>query len=412
MPYPTIESLPDSIKGSLPKEAQEIFRNAFNSAEKQHNGDEERANKIAWGAVKNAGFEKQDDKWVKQNTDNLTHEFEAEIFSVGTWNGDKYTEADLQAMVDAFPKLSDEVKPPVKMGHSNKLADGDPALGWVKGLRLNGDKLVAKLSDVPDILFKAIKQGLYKRVSSEIYWNYKKAGETFKRVLSGVALLGADIPAVKNLADLKAYLTQSASDDGLFEQVVVFAETQAEIIKGEPDNMEAEVKELTEKLAAESEARKKSDEEAKTYREKAEAMEKEASDKLKATSVDEVKAFCEEQVKAGKLLPTIRDDIVKGLEVEAGHCYSEKGGAMIEFEVFKKYVETVDTLLNTDEEGRNNDKDKKEYASAGEQVDALVKEITKEGKVNYSDALQSVLTDPKHEELANKYTEETKGGEA
>ena len=62
MPYPTKESLPDAVKDNLPSEAQEIWRNAFNSADKQFPGDEEKADKVAWSAVKNAGWIKDGEK--------------------------------------------------------------------------------------------------------------------------------------------------------------------------------------------------------------------------------------------------------------------------------------------------------------------------------------------------------------
>lgn len=67
MPFPTNASLPESVRDALPTEAQTIFRNAFNGAFEE-SGDEESAFKIAWGAVKNAGWRKTDDgEWVKAN---------------------------------------------------------------------------------------------------------------------------------------------------------------------------------------------------------------------------------------------------------------------------------------------------------------------------------------------------------
>jgi hypothetical protein len=153
-----------------------------------------------------------------------THEFDAEIFSTGTWNGDKYSEADLQDIADNFNKLSDTVKPPVRLGHRS--LEGQPALGWVKSLKRVGSKLIATLSDVPQVIYDSIRTGGFKRVSSEIYLKYKPRsgsfiGKTFNHVLKAVALLGADIPAVNNLNDLTAYLSQK-SDDGSFDRVAAY----------------------------------------------------------------------------------------------------------------------------------------------------------------------------------------------
>jgi cation transport regulator len=50
MPYKQITQLPDSVKNNLPKHAQEIYKEAFNSAEDQY-GEEDRANRVAWSAV-------------------------------------------------------------------------------------------------------------------------------------------------------------------------------------------------------------------------------------------------------------------------------------------------------------------------------------------------------------------------
>ena len=61
MPYKTISELPDSVKDNLPKHAQEIYKEAFNSAWDQYDEPEERrgdasreetAHRVAWSAVK------------------------------------------------------------------------------------------------------------------------------------------------------------------------------------------------------------------------------------------------------------------------------------------------------------------------------------------------------------------------
>lgn len=65
MPYKEIEELPDAVKENLPKHAQEIFLAAFNSAKEQY-GEEERAFRVAWSAVKR-DYEKGDDgQWHKK----------------------------------------------------------------------------------------------------------------------------------------------------------------------------------------------------------------------------------------------------------------------------------------------------------------------------------------------------------
>lgn len=78
MPYKTNQELPDSVKDSLPKSAQDIFRKAFNTALEQYK-EEDRAFKVAWAAVSKAGYKKVDDKWIKENDIDNQQELE-EIF--------------------------------------------------------------------------------------------------------------------------------------------------------------------------------------------------------------------------------------------------------------------------------------------------------------------------------------------
>lgn len=65
MPYQTINDLPDSVREHLPKHGQEIFRAAFNNAEKEYDS-EESAFRVAWSAVKRDYEKGEDGKWHKK----------------------------------------------------------------------------------------------------------------------------------------------------------------------------------------------------------------------------------------------------------------------------------------------------------------------------------------------------------
>jgi cation transport regulator len=74
MPYNRLAELPDSVKDHLPKHAQEIYQEAYNSAWEQYaapdkrRGDasrEEVSHKVAWSAVKKK-YKKKDDRWVRK----------------------------------------------------------------------------------------------------------------------------------------------------------------------------------------------------------------------------------------------------------------------------------------------------------------------------------------------------------
>ena len=77
MPYKSTNELPKSVKNVLPDHALDIYKEAFNSAYDEYDSPEERrgdadreetAHRVAWSAVKKAGYEKGDDnKWHKSN---------------------------------------------------------------------------------------------------------------------------------------------------------------------------------------------------------------------------------------------------------------------------------------------------------------------------------------------------------
>ena len=67
MPYRTDRELPPSVKDNLPSHAQDIYREAFNHALLRY-GDEARAHRIAWSAVKRS-YELVNDRWLPRDRD-------------------------------------------------------------------------------------------------------------------------------------------------------------------------------------------------------------------------------------------------------------------------------------------------------------------------------------------------------
>lgn len=142
---------------------------------------------------------------------------QVEIFAAGTWNGIKITKDDLHELANNFSRLPN-LQVPLKFGHNKeqKITDGMPALGWVTKVWVakgkdGKDKLFGQFSSIPDLVFSAIEKGLYKNVSIEMYMDVEYKGEKLGKVLTAVALLGADLPAVNTLADLQAYMSTDAS---------------------------------------------------------------------------------------------------------------------------------------------------------------------------------------------------------
>lgn len=78
MPYNNNADLPDSVTKHLPKHAQDIYREAFNSAYKEYEDKgkrqdqsetrEEVAHKVAWAAVKNEYKKDETGEWKRKSS--------------------------------------------------------------------------------------------------------------------------------------------------------------------------------------------------------------------------------------------------------------------------------------------------------------------------------------------------------
>lgn len=134
-----------------------------------------------------------------------------QLFAPGEHNGDTYSEADIDEMIAASKLVG--FRPALKIGHT-KDAPGDPAFGWVENLRKVGGKLVGDLVGLHESVYKAVKEGLYDRVSAEVFWGLKRGGRVFKRALKAVALLGAEVPAIPGLVPLHKMEFVATTDYG------------------------------------------------------------------------------------------------------------------------------------------------------------------------------------------------------
>lgn len=75
MPYQQLAELPDSVKNHLPNHAQEIYKEAYNSAWDQYKDPEDRrgdasreetAHRVAWNAVKQRYEKGANGDWVQK----------------------------------------------------------------------------------------------------------------------------------------------------------------------------------------------------------------------------------------------------------------------------------------------------------------------------------------------------------
>ncbi len=132
----------------------------------------------------------------------------AELMSTGDPDGRglQFSIDDLHAIADSFRALGLSGRVPLKFGHNDQqpMTDGQPALGWVSRVWVDGGKLLADFVDMPSTVYEAIKKKLYKFVSVELLPNVKAGTRVIPWVLDAVALLGADQPAFGSLRELEA----------------------------------------------------------------------------------------------------------------------------------------------------------------------------------------------------------------
>lgn len=131
-----------------------------------------------------------------------------ELIHVGTWQistGEwTVTPLDLQAAVDALqcPAVREPV---LKLGHTDPRFDGEPATGWITGMRVtdDGNTLVGDFVGMPKWLVD-VAASAYPDRSVEGQYGYEcQLGHTHPFVLTGVALLGVTPPGVGTLGSLQ-----------------------------------------------------------------------------------------------------------------------------------------------------------------------------------------------------------------
>ena len=253
-------------------------------------------------------------------------ELDAEIFATGKWNGMTITTDDLKQIAETFTALGDKMRLGLKLGRAGKQAmtDGHPALGWVDKLWATGEKLMAHFTDLPDVVYKAVQKKLYNNVSVEMDVDVKHMEKNYPYVLTGVALLGADIPAVNTLKDLTHYMSRGAEFS--VGRHAVFSAIAGQSQGGNTMELEQATKKIAEltttvatfttdtaRLTAEN-----ADLKAKVLKFEADALAKKAADEKAriTTKRAEVTTIFEDGVKSGAITPAQRTQYTKLLRIE------------------------------------------------------------------------------------------------
>lgn len=331
---------------------------------------------------------------------NSSKTIEAEIFSVGTWNDETFTLADLQEIAHNFDRLKNQLKPPLKFGHDKNQtllgqSDGDPALGWVESLKVVGEKLIATFAGVPPVVYQAIEAQRYKQVSAEIYFQVRVGGKKLGKALKAVALLGADLPAVTNLQDLTAFLSEGKFLPSQKVKTFTLSIPLSKEKKRMTHPTNPDLNELAELRSYKAE------------HEKNRLVERENSkQRVFSQAKGAALAFCDAQVSAGKLAPFLREKLVKALQDQAVH-FSEKEGVFIPFSWAQEILEQQSPLLERSELAFSSSESAqgKEGETPSQQVARMANAKMVELGISYSSAAEYVLKN--NPPLAEAYRDST-----
>lgn len=349
-----------------------------------------------------------------------------EIFAAGTWKPGNakgksvtVTEEHLDEMVESFNalKTTNIVKPHLKLGHDDAQKwfgqrNGVPTLGWIEKVWRQGNKLFADIGGIPDAVIDLIKQGRYHNVSAEIYspGAVEHNGQKFGHVLSAVALLGAEMPAVKTLSglakalfqeqplaysdDVKPIIYTSQQEKAVFTQEQVDSLVDAAVQKAKEDikgEFSAKVEELEAKVGDLTKRAEKAEQDASKYQEMA--------------AYAEAEGIVDKAISEGKLLPKQKDAAMAFCKATAPLKFAE--GEKSVAQLFQDFIGMAKPQIDVKEKANSSGEERTQFATVYQEVDYLVKEYqNKNGgqkSVKYEDALTAVLN--ADAELKARYAE-------
>lgn len=132
-----------------------------------------------------------------------------ELIEVGTWATSTgiftWDIADLESAIDA--QNDPAVRTPVlKLGHTDPRFDGEPSIGRIENLRMSADRmtLLGDLTGVPAWLADVMGSAFPSRSIEGEFGFESQTGTRHRFVLTALALLGVQSPAISTLSDIAA----------------------------------------------------------------------------------------------------------------------------------------------------------------------------------------------------------------
>lgn len=347
------------------------------------------------------------------------------FFKVGKYNGAEYKEDDLDKIVGNFTQLKESVKPVLKLGHGSQkfLKDeGMPAAGWVTSIRKKGKILYADIVNIPKRIYELIKNKTYRRPSAEIYLDFKDdEGKKHGFTLSAIALLGADIPAVKSLPDIEtmfngeiytATINCYNENYDRNKEGLIMAEFTEEQAKEELEKVQQELETLkTEKenWATEKEDFEKENTDLKVKADKVDQLEEEAGQIEEKKKVEDVSSTLKKYKESGQILPVQEaplSALLLSLSEDTKVTYSEneKSEDLSQPDLILKVLDLLPNVVEFSELSQKREQEKtgdseaqyrkmftetkeKDLELDGIEVAELAEKISQEQKVSYTDAL-------------------------
>ena len=335
-----------------------------------------------------------------------------EIFGVGTWTGSRkvtVTEAMLDEMVENFSTINaiPGFTPIVKLGHADAQkffgnTSGAPNLGFISRIWREGKKLLADFSNIPDALLELIAKRRYNSLSIEIYPRMEHDGKTFSNVLTAVALLGAELPAVKGLKELASSLFADVFEhEG--ERLELKQENDMTFTQEQHDALVA----AAVKVAVDAAVEKFADERttltaAKDAAEAAAVAEKARADKAiadaalaeRAAFEAEVATVIDAAIAEGKIVPA-QKDAATAFMLNMGKSVKFGDKEQSPTAIFKSFCDAMPKgVVKFGEQGNSTPAKDGSGGTAADEVHSKtnVALAASDGKLTYATAMQAVLT--------------------
>jgi len=422
MPY-TMENPPERIK-NLPKHAAEIWIAAFNSAVKQYDGNEQKANAVAWAAVKRK-YEKNDKGiWVLKKENAYTEWipiFRTGVHTDSNGNTETWTEKRLDRIVELYDPAKHEA--PLVIGHPKT---NSPAWGWTEALKREGQILYAKVKDLAPEFVEMLRRKMFKKRSISLYPDGS---------LRHIGFLGAKPPAVKGLPDIPDFgdgggltiefeeidkpvdrrkkrkevrimkffdwLKGKAAEEGVVIEDIPQSFSESDV----KARIEAEVEERLKAKAAEF------SEKEEVLKKKEEALEKE-KDKARKKAISD---FCEDLKKKGILVPAMEKfgmglrnflEQISSIETPVEFSEGDEKKTQTPLEFMQAFLSSLPKAIEFGEVA-GDDRDIGTGNAAEKMARLVNQKLSDNNKLSYAQAFAEVQSE--NPELAEQYVLELQG---